>query len=243
MAEFLLKVDDGAGFEDGDIINAFNDRRIKCVHAEWICHPKHAPRNSGGLIVVDSLCWLFCGHSYQYLFERVSPEEVMRTQISTGQQDLFSNTPTDNGEAIDVRAFVALRRRHPRCIMFGEDGAEKWFGGVRDFSLSVVVKAWKDIENKSDLKEKDHERWPMGKMDVKSHLPIAVDDFDDVEMGDLESPLGTPDNIIKVRKHGVKWKDDLELNPGDINRVKDKRATFDLRERKKFLKSIIKAKG
>ena len=90
MAELALKIGDSSGYEDGDIVEAFNRRRIRCVHAEHICHVKDAGTTNGGLRS-DGLAREFREACCQYRFERVSKREVQRVEIRTGDVQRFSS--------------------------------------------------------------------------------------------------------------------------------------------------------
>ena len=51
--ELLLKVGSNGPdpeYQDGDVVCAFNERRILCCHAEMICHVQKVELNSEGLI-------------------------------------------------------------------------------------------------------------------------------------------------------------------------------------------------
>ena len=69
MAELALKVNAGANYADGDIIAAFNDRRIRCTHAQHIC----SVMNAGGGIGVhrdsNHVAKDFFELTHQYRFE------------------------------------------------------------------------------------------------------------------------------------------------------------------------------
>ncbi len=106
ISELILKIGDqqtasGLGFEDGDVICAFNRRRIRQVHAEGICHVRRAPRNGSGLIRLDAVIRDWYEATHQYRNERVSRTEVLRTEIATGTQEVFSDKPNKKGERID----------------------------------------------------------------------------------------------------------------------------------------------
>lgn len=239
MAELLLKVDRGSNFDDGDILCAFNRRSIRCCHAQHICHIRKAKRNGSGLILPTEVARDWFEATHQYRFDRLSATEIQRTMLATGDIDFISDKPNEMGEYMDVRLFIARRKRKPDHYLFGEDGAEIWYGGRIDMSHGKLDRVWNAIETKTPQREAEHGRWPMGRLDVRHHLPIAVDEFDDDEANDLVSPeLDETDPekpvVIQKRKHDVKWRDVLELSRREIEQVRDRGQIMDLRERKEF---------
>lgn len=184
MAELLIKIGDGANYSDGDVLCAFSDRAITCVHAQHICHHKRAKRNQSGLLVRDSLTAAFMDRVSQYRFERVSATEIERILLTDGTRERFG------AESIDVRLFVRRRKANPNCIMFGEDGREVWYGGRTDFSLPAIAKVWDHIESNSDNRRSDekHRLWSMGRLDIRSHLAIRTEAMDDDDAQSFTEP-------------------------------------------------------
>ena len=222
MAELLLYVTDErrpeTAFQDGDILCAFNERRILCTHAQHICHPRRAARNASGLIFANALSHRWYELTHQYRFERVSATEVRRTVIATGDSEVFGPRPNEKGEAIDVRLYVRRRRLKADCVMFGEDGAEIWYGGRKDHSAATVSAAWDEIESRTALERADHAdaRWLSG------GLRLRVDEFDDAESAALtESEYDNTDPekpiLTKKRTHLVDWRTFFPRQIGGVN--------------------------
>jgi hypothetical protein len=191
MAELLLKIGPGANYEDGDVLCAFNRRAIRCVHAQHLCHLRTAPRNASGLLLTTSIAHDWYEATHQYRFERISANQIRRTVIATGESEVFGSTPNAKGEAIDVRLFVRRRKLQADHYLFGEDGHEVWYGGDVDFSDKALDQVWKSIEKKTEHKERDDafQLWPAGMVELRSHLFVPVDDFDDSEMELLVSSI------------------------------------------------------
>lgn len=184
MAELLIKIGDGAHYSDGDVLCAFSDRAVACVHAQHICHHRKSKRNQSGLIVAGSLTQDFMEQVSQYRFERISATEIHRTLLADGSVKTFGPG------AIDVRLFVRRRKANPNCMMFGEDGREVWYGGRSDFSSLAVGRVWDRIEAKSNHRrsEEKHTLWRMGRLDVRSHLAIRTEPMDDTEAESFIEP-------------------------------------------------------
>lgn len=222
MAEIVLKVKSGANYVDGDILAAFNNRMIRCVHAQHICHVKNA---GGGVGVHRNSAHVtkdFFENTHQYRFERISKTEVKRILLSDLTEEVFDSTPriVDGQEQYtNVELFVRLRLRHARHTMFGTAGAETWYGGRKDFSDTALDLVWNAIETKTSNREVDFKSWPCGANDCRSHLFIAVLDFNDVRARELVEPdLVTPHK----RKHFIDFRNDLGLSAKNIQDIDDK---------------------
>jgi hypothetical protein len=241
MAELLLKVGVGTNFADGDVLCAFNRRRIRCCHAQHHCHFRKAPRNDSGLIVVSALARDWFEATHQYRFERVSAEQVKRVVIATSEEELFGPLPNARGEHIDVRRFLARRKLNPLHRIFGEDGMEYWYGGRIDMSHTKLDLVWNAIETKTLLREAAYRRWPMGERDLRSHLAIAVDDFDDVAAAALESPEIDDDGrtVLRKRLHRIDWEARLSLDSTTRDAIRDRNQTVDIREATTFTRSVV----
>lgn len=242
MAELLLKVGDQGPdpmYRDGDILCAFNSRRIRCCHAQHICHVRTAQRNSSGLILNSELARDWFEATHQYRFERVSPTQLRRRNLWTGDIDILSDKPNERGEAIDVAMFVRRRKRKPDHRLFGVDGREIWYGGRIDTSDAKLSQVWQAIEGKSQYRETSYRRWPTGQQERKSHLLIETDDFDDAAAVDLESPEVEGDAIIRKRRNRIEWRSKLSLSAADIDAAQDRSREFDLRDRGTFLRSQV----
>lgn len=239
MAELMLKIGEGSGYADGDVLHAFNARRIKCVHAQHVCHIRQAPRGDGSLIQVNSLAHAWFEATHQYRFQRVGPVEIKRTTIATGEEELLGLTPNDKGEAIDVRLFLFRRKKHPHHGIFGIPGFEFWYGGAVDVSETKMSVVWNAIETQTPLREANHRRWPATGHEMRSHLFVRVNAMDDTQANELESSdIDRTDSqkpiVLAKRKHVVEWATALGLSESDKVKIRDRSQVFDLREAKQF---------
>jgi len=231
----LLKVgDEHAEYEDGDIIAALSDRRIKHVHSAALCHKKHADRRSNGLIVNDSLTHDYCKQIYEYRFERLSRDELRITRLPDGSTIRIKSGEPFTGfdgreQHMEIEEFVR-RRRHSddsrdHLPMFGEDGGEIWYGGRCDFSETTLDTIWDAIEQKRDVArtDSDFQLWPFGHLDIHHHLPVRVDSMTESEAqewiqpkykrnsdGDLVLDEDGSPIVEKKRKHYLPWRDILD---------------------------------
>lgn len=186
MAELLLKIGAGSNYEDGDCLCAFDNESIAVAHAARICNLRRSMRNSSGWILPTELSFDWFELTHQYRFRRLSPTEVRRVDLFTGDRDKLGLTPNEAGEAIDVRKFIALRKQNPNNKIFGEDGQEVWFGGRLTYDRLPVL--WSRIESKTPLRRNDHQLWSFGRMDLMSHLAIRANVFSRQQVQDFTEP-------------------------------------------------------
>jgi len=227
MPEIVLKIGIGSNYEDGDIVCAFNCRRIRCVHAEQICHIKTAGFNSDGLRPLNSLPELFQKETYQYRFERVSKTEVKRINQITLEEEILSNIPNAKKEHIYLEEFLTRRKKHPTHRIFGTTGAEIWYGGRSDVSNFRLDTVWQKIEEKTELREVDYKDWPFSDAELSHFFVVPTDDFDEVQASELVSSINSePDEegnttIIKKRKNKVGFRDELGLSGETLGKIDD----------------------
>jgi hypothetical protein len=176
--ELIVKTDSVAGdshYKDGDIVQAFSNDRIYMCHAEMICSVKNFPldvvtglRPNGGLFMK------FMEKSHQFKFVRVSETEVKRINLDTLEEDILSNTPNSSGERIDVHQYLLSRFRISKHTIFGESGAEIWYGKSRRGDIEAI---WNDIETHSDNLKNQHSSWPLTDIEKRHFLPLNASGF------------------------------------------------------------------
>lgn len=227
MSELVLKINSGSNYVDGDILCAFNSRSIACAHAQHICHYKSAIRNRDGLIPKSIVTCDWFELTHQYRFERISVREVRRTNLATLAEEIFSDKLNERGEAIDVPLFIARRLRRANHYLFGAVGSEVWYGGHKDFSVAKLDAVWSAIETKTRHVRTNLQfaRWPAENQDLRSHLFLSIDEFDDLVANDLVA-----EGIESKRKHNVVWRDTLRLSNAEVTAVVDRTILVDLRE-------------
>ncbi len=228
MAELAVKTRPGSNYADGDILCCFNNRRIRCAHAQHICHVKMAARNAFGLILPTEVAHDWFENVCEFKFERVSRKEIKRILLSDMSEETLSDVPNAKGEAMDVPLFIELRKRATgKHYLFGEVGAEFWYGGKTDVSNANMDLVWTAIEAKTPLLEADHKLWPLGSKDKTHHLFFAIDNLSDARANALVVPdldETDPDNpiIISKRLHHVNWRNDLGLSARTVADVEDR---------------------
>jgi hypothetical protein len=251
MAELLLKIGDSPnplGYKDGDILEAFNRRRIRNVHAQHICHIDKVKFNEHGLNPLDSLPFHYQQNVYQYKFERVQ-DAVVRTDLINGGIEVFGRTPNAKGEYIDVELFLAQRKKHPKHRIFGTEGHEVWFGGRIDNSNSKLDKVWTKIEAVTPFKEVDHQLWPLTEKEKQNYLAIPVDDFTDDDAGLWTSTVVADpedDNSPILAKRGFKipYKDLPDVTSRvALSKILNKQERVDIRYPANIPKNVISKKG
>lgn len=220
MAELAIKIDDGAGYEDGDVLCAFNRRRIRCVHAEHLCLPKVGNRladmDGNGIMPAGHLSQDWMEATHEYRFERLSSTEAQVVRMADGETIRFESGVEFVGfdgrpQHMHIEECVRAKRRAQQFPVFGVYGREVWYGGRIDFSDKALDKMWKAIVDKAGKTDKDFPYWPAGSHDLKSHLFVSVDDFDDDEAEAMVRPVVDEKTAEKamLKKRAVKatdWK-------------------------------------
>lgn len=240
----LLISGDHPTYEDGDILCAFNNKRIKQVKAEHICWPRLRGKKLGGMVgEAFPLLKVMLEETRQYKFQRVG-DTVERTNLITLAQDIITATPNANGEYMDVEMFIKRRKLFGKLPIFGADGEEFWFGGDTLTEQKDIDKLWKKIEEKSRHKEKDNEKWDFTDAEIKQFTPIEVDDFDDIVRESLTASndvveIGKDLKIGKKRNKSVKWRDLVGI---DQTKALDKKLKYDARGSVYLLNDIVKVK-
>ncbi len=239
MAELLLKIGDEAGFEDGDVLHAFNDRRICQVHTEHICCPKGRPdlnpRTRSGFLIRGTLTEELCAQMFRHCFERVSASTVKRTDLVTLDEVLFDGRPRlvdGRVQAMDVDLFLRNRLLAANHGIFGDERKAVWYGTSRTPDIYALGKVWDRIEADTKLRRSDHTQFPFVERTRSLHLPISFEDFDDATAADYVAPLvdqSDPDNVqaVKKREKQVAYK---EIFPDRVSKILDKSAIEDLRD-------------
>lgn len=247
MAEMVIKIDPGSNYGDGDVLAAFNRRRIEWTHAQMICG-QAAAAAPGTIMPPGTLIQWLLGISSQYRFDRLTYDTVRRSEPKTGRQTIFRATPNEAGEYIHAAEYIARRRRHARPRLFGTEGRETWYGGRTRQDEATVAEVWAMIQEHSPHRLADHQLWPAGRQDLISHLFIAVDDFDDDAANELvasEYDETDPENpvLVKKRKRQVEWEKLPGINAARILDIRDKAKLVDVRaERTHDRAAIVKTK-
>jgi len=241
LAELIIKIDDGAGYADGDIIAAFNDRETKRQHGQRLAHRQNFGFKANGLrpegLAEEALDIL-----YQYKFVRVSEHEAIRTEW-----DIDGNIIAQNliSQGWDLPEHLRRRRLHGRHRIFGEDGAARWHGGRSDFSADAISLLWGAIEHHTArrMNESAFAYYGLGYQDVRSHLAIPIEDIDDEEVersvrpqldldGNGDPVLDGDGKPIQVGKRALNISVAQEIVPTlqiPESTIRDKRVAIDIR--------------
>ncbi|MEM8973618.1 MAG: hypothetical protein AAGD43_16285 [Pseudomonadota bacterium] len=213
MADIVLKVGAASGYEDCDVLCAFNDRRISQVHAEHIASPKLRPdlnprigSADRGFIVRGTLAEVMCSQVFRYRFERQSKTAVKRIDLITKQEVIIDGTPRiidGKRQAMDVELFIKRRILKDNHGIFGNEANAVWYGKARIPGKANLSDVWDRIEDEAKLMRSDHTLFPLTERERAVHLPIAFADFDDATASAHVSPLvdeTDPDNPVTIKK-------------------------------------------
>lgn len=221
MAEVLLKVDDGAGLEDGDVITAYSDHWIRFKWAELRCLPTNAKRNRDD-VIIDPVCIGYHRLLYQYEVAQISSTEAVRYDSTTGETVIVNG---DFDEFVRRRKLKATTHR-----IFQVNGRPTWFGGYLDLSEQNVSSIWDHLENTTDLARTDNTKYPLGRRDVRSFLPVSCV-MSHAQSQALVEPQEDANGKPRGRRYRLRhWAAELKLTTTEEANVRNKRKTCDLRD-------------
>jgi len=168
--ELLIKVNDSASYKDGDVVDARCLDGIHFTHAGIICNTKNFGFNTSGMRDRDTLLEKFLVATHSYKFERVNANDVRVTNLITEEQSIVNKTPNPEGHYMNAEAFLSIQLRSSNHKIFGTDGSEVWYGGLRtDDRANIVSLVWDIIESETDHLKSDHNNWPFSEI-AKRHF-------------------------------------------------------------------------
>ena len=115
-----------------------------------ICHPNNFGFNTNGTRDLNTLLEKFQQATHTYKFERLNSNDVKRTNLLTGEEDILNTIPNADGEAINAYKYISRRLKNPRQKIFGPSGCEVWYGQVRSDTEVFIPVALYHIETESD---------------------------------------------------------------------------------------------
>ena len=172
--ELIVKINSNPGdisYKDGDVVQAFSNKQIQFSHAEMICNINNYPLDPvTGLRTNNTLLMKFLEKTKAYKFERVNPNDVLKTDLTTGQQTTLNMQANENGEYIDVLSFISRRLKKQNHKIFGSSGNEIWYGGsTSDIDIDFF---WNDIETHTNNLKINHSSWPFTDLEKKRFICI-----------------------------------------------------------------------
>jgi hypothetical protein len=123
-------------------------------------------------------------------------------------------------------------------------GAEVWYGGNQDFACEKLDKVWPEVEDRLSVRRADYALHPWGNEDLKRHLVLKTDDFDDASAAALvaEEKETITDRLLRRRMRKVDWKA-LDLGVS-IHDVEDGAIAVDTRDSRAFvIASVVAVKA
>lgn len=205
MSEIVLKIGDGGGFEDGDVLTAYTALDTSWKHVQHLAHPRKS-RTVRGYIPKDSPTYTMLRQSSLYLNQRVSSTELMVTDLLSHQSTLYGPG------SININLF--LRRRFSnrfdngaaKLPIFGEEGKEVWFSGYRPPNNGRANRCWEAIEEQlgKDRSSRRYEYFPHGRLDLRSHLVVISARFTENQKRDFRER-----GQSRKRGRKVEWRDIL----------------------------------
>lgn len=174
--EMLVKIGDGpsiSSFKDGDVVKAICNDQIHLCHAQMICNVKNFSLDPvTGLRSNGSLLMKFLEKTNLYKFERVNSNEVIRTNLITNEQDMFSSKPNADGHKINPYQYISRRLKSPKHKIFGSSGHEIWYGKSIPRSDMNIDSIWNDIETHTDKLKANHNNFPFSEIEKRNFACI-----------------------------------------------------------------------
>ena len=237
--ELIIKVGDGAGFENGDVIHARNDQRIQWTHAQHICNKRNFGLTADNYRPTGDLFDAYMEATHTLKFTRTGENTILRSNLLTSATDTLSDVPNGAGEYIHAARYLKRRRASTNHLIFGHAGGEYWYAKRRSASTAMVSNVWDVIEAHTA-----HERtnttytvFPWTDAELSKHYVINVDNFNNTKMGLYEESLYdlTGTNIVKTRKYNIDWLNDLGLTVAEKLAIASPTNKVDHRPTKSFL--------
>lgn len=173
--ELIVKVkSDGSNpyYQDGDVIDAMSLGRIHLAHAEMICHVDNFGFNTNGTRDLNTLLHKFQEATHTYKFERINSNDVKRTNLLTGEEDILNTTLNENGESINAYQYISRRLKNSKHKIFGPSGGEVWYSKMRGDADVFLPTVWNHIETESDNLQNNHNNWPFTDLEKRHFICI-----------------------------------------------------------------------
>jgi len=243
VAEKIIYVEQGIARPDpapqnGDIIYAFNNRRILQIHAYVICWPRVNGLKVGGYITGQPFAPLlekYLAHIHPWKFIRTGMTHAKAIALrDMPDKGILKGQEVDASKTADINNYVFRRRVKGKQPLFGTNGREIWYGGRSDLSVACINKIWDDIENDTPKVRVDHMRMPLDNTTRNCHLWIPVPDFTDDERHSYEEAVHDntdPKNLVlkKHRKRKIDWENLPRLSGDTITKIKNPDIPMDMR--------------
>ena len=223
--ELLIKVNSADGdksYKDGDIVQAFSNDRILLANAQSICSVDNFNLDPvSGLRYNDTLLMKYMETSSLYRVERINATSARRINLLTSEEDIISNSPNLDGEAIWIEDYLARRLKSNRHRIFGSVGSEIWYSGSRPIDLDII---WNHIESGSDNLKQDNTSWKFTSLEKRHFYTMncrgnaggIIQELSGHTVVDRQNPVITGDEVIAAKR---KWQVpywDLGANVDDI---------------------------
>jgi len=228
-------------YQSGDPLVVWNNRRIRQVHAEHICHPRVDGLKVKGLACNGyPMLRKMLELTKQYQYERQSTNEVLRTNLRTSEEDTMSPTATDPKLRMQVaQTCEAAVAAGSKRVCFGTLENLVWFGGRTYVADSDLEAVWTQIETLSAHRERDFISIPWGRADGFAFLAITLTNMSDERANELVMPDiddTDPENPITIRRRRFKipWEDLAEMK-GHVDDVKNAEKFTDLRNLREYV--------
>ena len=215
--EIIVKINDGpseTSCKDGDIVQAFTLDEIYLHHAQNKCNVRNFALTTDGMRSPHPLLLKFLEKTKTYKFERLNSNEVRRTNLLTGEQDILSTIPNADGKKIDVYQYVTKKIKNKNHSIFRENGLEYWYAKERNnIDINAV---WNDIETHTGFLQSDHTRFPFS--DIEKRRFAAINTSGRSYTGESFTRVELSGDTVHARQ-SVAVEDYPEILPEDFEPV------------------------
>ncbi len=251
MPELTIKIGDDPnplGFRDGDIIHAWNDAHLLLQHTWRIVD--HRKLGGGFYKPKSSLAYKCQRALSKWMIERDFPgrktqEEILVTNLVTGETEVKSDIRNANGNRINLSMYLDRREAAGTRAIFGSRVTAVWFEGRREITMARLHTLWAEhITPREGLVMAGHLKREYGASHLKKHLVIITNDFSDARRDYLEEALveefdnagfdpddpGYRDPVMRrQRKRYIDWRNIPGMSGGTIDEILDRRRVIAVR--------------
>lgn len=242
MAELVLKIGDGANYEDRDVLAAFNRRRIRCCHAEMICRPRLGGIKLGGSTapLLRAMLKNLSVATVEALWDEIERLTTLRRvdydRWPMGVEDLKSHfaIAVDEFDDAVAESLVAPLRDSQDVAAIQIDtikAATAEHEGIYRLTVDKVLGTivWAETITLGGAEYN---------LSAESTTTYLVSTKDTLSIGPA-----TIAGIVKKRKQHVAWRDLPGLSAGTLSDISDPSVSVDIRGAATFVRgNVLKTK-
>lgn len=138
-AEVVIARKNWGSIVKGDVLRIYspvdNARRLLANHT----NKDSVSRNASGYVKKNTVAYAIGLKMREFRVERISTNSIRRINQFTSMVDTINNTANAAGERMDVPVYIKRKLRREKHMLFGQPGAEVWFGGRTQVDRASVL--------------------------------------------------------------------------------------------------------